>query len=120
MQKHRLVAGWSSIQLPLPFTNDLPHLGLSSAEVLNLPTKRTQFFFREIEDAMTGHASAVPSSENLRKFTQRETQMERTLCEVDALDGCRREQPIPATRPLRRGKDTQSLVMTERVGADAG
>jgi len=119
MKQHRFAAGGSVLQFLPPLANEFPHIGLGSAEFLNLPAERTQLLFRQIEYAMAGYAAMVASSQNLGKFTKREAELERPLCKLNALDSRRREYAISPTRPLRSGKNADPFVVAERISADA-
>jgi len=68
---------------------------------------------------MAWGAAVVARAEDLRELIQGEAKLECPLCELDALNGCRREHPVTTVRPLRSREDAELLVMTERIGTDA-
>jgi hypothetical protein len=92
---------------------------LGLAEFLYLSAERTQLLFREMKYAIAGNTAVVAGPQNLRKFTEREPDLERPSRELNALGCIRREYPISPTGPLRGGKNADPFVVTERISADA-
>jgi len=65
MKQHRFAAGRSVLQLCSPVANEFPHIDFGSLEFLYLLAKRTQLLLRQLEYAMAGYATVIPSPENV-------------------------------------------------------
>ena len=100
MEKHGLVSGSSTLQLLSPISNKLAHVGLSSTKFLYLLFERVQLFFREMEYTMARDTTTVACTQNLRQLSERKTELERSLRELNPLNRGEREDSISTARPL--------------------
>ena len=120
MEQHGFAAGRRVLHFLPPFANQFPHVGLGSAEFLDLLPERMQFLFGQMEHALAGYAAIVASPHNVRKLSEGKAELECSLYELNTLDRRWREYTEPPTRPLRSRENADPLVVAERVGADTG
>jgi hypothetical protein len=79
-----------------PLANELPHVALSSAEILYLLLKGAKLFLRHLENPMAWDTAAVAHLEDFREFSQRESDLQCLLYESNSVNR------IPAIHPMAR------------------
>lgn len=118
MKQHGFVAWGSTFQFVAPLANQFPHVGLRSPEFLYLFTQRMQLLLGQSEHVMARSATIVAGAQNLRKLTEREAELKRSLRELNAIDCGRREYAVSPTCPRRKRQNADPFVVAERIGAD--
>ena len=103
-----------------PVADKLAHVGLGSAEFLNLLFEGAQLFFGQLEHAMARSTAMVTRSENLGEFTKGKAKLECPLRKLYPPNRAGRIAAVATLCPFRLGQNPESLIMAERVGADPG
>ena len=103
-----------------PLANELPHVALSSAEILYLLLKGAKLFLRHLENPMAWDTAAVAHLEDLRKFSQRKAQLQCSLDEAHTVNRVPTIQAIARFCARRFRKNSLALVVADGIGAYAG
>jgi hypothetical protein len=78
----------------------------------------SKFIACQQEYALARGAATVAFRENRRQLTNGKPDRESAPDEADAIERLRREQPVSRRRAWRRGKQSETFIITERIRAD--
>jgi len=83
-------------QLGPPVTNKFAQVFFGALEFLNLLSNQAQLFLSKAKHALARDAAPLASTQNLRKFFQRESKLQSPLRELNRLHGRGIEYPVAA------------------------
>jgi hypothetical protein len=103
-----------------PALHDRPEAFPKTDQLFDATVELAEPFDGGAVDLPAREASAVANPEKRREFVERETERERLLDQVDAVEGVRWILPVAIRFPPGGGKKATAFVMAQRIDADSG